>query len=304
MDNGQASLITNSTFSGNEVAFDEAATEPDTNGGGAINYTQEPDGVVLANVTIAGNRSEGAAGGAIVPTGGTPVRIGDSIIASNSSTVPGTDECATSAGGEPQGSVTSLGYNLTDDDQDSCGLNGPGDLLADPGIGSLGPNGGPTETRALVASSPAIDAGNPDGCLSAYGEPLVTDQRGFSRPSPAGSRCDIGAVERQVCSPDVQCVPVLAKPGVEGPKSVRRESKAIFRIKLRNSGDASMRNLRVKATGRGVNGNRWVGSLAAGASRTINLPLRFRRNGKSRVTFTAITNNAGRRAVKRIVRVG
>lgn len=303
MDNGQSSLITNSTFSGNEVDFDEAATEPDTNGGGAINYTQEPDGVVLANVTIAGNRSEGAAGGAIVPTGGTVVRIGGSIIASNSSTVPGTDECATIAGGEPQGSVTSLGYNLTDDDQDSCGLNGPGDLIADPGIGSLGQNGGPTETRALTASSPAIDAGNPDGCLSAYGEPLVTDQRGFPRPSPAGSRCDIGAVERQVCSPDVQCVPVLAKPLVEGPKSVRREGKSTYRITLRNTGDASMKNLRVKATGRGVNGNRWVGSLAAGASRTIELPLRFLRKGKSRVTFTAITNNAGRKAVKRLVRI-
>lgn len=203
IDNGDSSFITNSTFSGNSVTFDVSATQPDSNGGGAINYTQERDGVVLANVTIAGNSSNGAAGGALVPTGGTDVRIGNSIIASNSSTVAGTSECALTSGGSPEGTVTSLGFNLSDDPDNSCDLNGPGDQTAPPGIGSLAANGGPTQTRALASGSAAIDAGNPNGCLSASGLLLTTDQRGFSRPSPAGSRCDVGAFELQAYALDV-----------------------------------------------------------------------------------------------------
>ena len=303
IDNGNSSFITNSTFSGNAVTFDEAATEPDTNGGGAINYVQERDGVVLANVTIAGNEVEGAAGGALVPTGGTNVRIGNSIIASNRSSVPGADECALTSGGSSEGTVTSLGYNLSDDASDSCGLDATGDLTAAPGIGPLASNGGPTETRALDQSSPAIDAGDPAGCLSAYGAMLTTDQRGLQRPAPTGSRCDIGAFERQVCAPDVECVPRLAGLRVSGPGKVGKKKKAMFRIVIRNTGDAAASGLRVKATGRGVNGNRWIGNLPAGSSRTVELPLRFRRGGKTRVTFALTSNDAGRELVRKTVRV-
>ena len=60
-------------------------------------------------------------------------------------------------------------------------------------------NGGPTQTHALVAGSPAIDAGNPGGCRDNSGALLQTDQRGFPRNvdgnSDGTARCDIGAVE-------------------------------------------------------------------------------------------------------------
>jgi len=56
----------------------------------------------------------------------------------------------------------------------------------DPLIGALADNGGPTETRALLAGSPAIDAGDAEGCPKA-------DQRGVARPQ--GAACDIGAFE-------------------------------------------------------------------------------------------------------------
>src|SRR5262249_3396311 len=52
-------------------------------------------------------------------------------------------------------------------------------------------NGGPTQTHALLPSSPAIGGGDPSGCY-AMGSLLTTDQRGFPRPA-AG--CDIGAFE-------------------------------------------------------------------------------------------------------------
>lgn len=303
MDNGNSSFITNSTFSGNSVSFDEAATEPDSNGGGAINYTQERDGVVLANVTIAGNSAEGAAGGALVPTGGTDVRVGNSMIAGNRSSVVGASECALTSGGSPEATVTSLGYNLSDDPDDSCGLDAPGDLTAAPGIGPLAANGGPTQTRALLEGSAAIDAGNPNGCLSAYGLLLATDQRGFSRPSPAGSRCDIGAFELQVETPDVPKVPVLGTLQVNGPRKVKRTARVSFTVKIRNVGEATATSLRFKARGRGAHSNRWIGQLAAGQVRSVRLPIRFWRRGRSKVTFTALSFNAGKKAVKRTVRV-
>jgi hypothetical protein len=87
--------------------------------------------------------------------------------------------------------VTSLGYNL--DDDDSCGLAAVSDLSGtDPPLGPLADNGGPTLTHALLMDSPAIDAGD----LSDF---PATDQRGYDRPNdgnPDGIPApDIGAFE-------------------------------------------------------------------------------------------------------------
>jgi hypothetical protein len=68
--------------------------------------------------------------------------------------------------------------------------------MGDPKLGALSVNGGPTETHALLAGSPAIDKGKSD---------LTTDQRGEMRPfddptiAPAtgGDNSDIGSFEAQ-----------------------------------------------------------------------------------------------------------
>jgi hypothetical protein len=77
----------------------------------------------------------------------------------------------------------------------TCGLGGPGDISGvDPLLGPLRVNGGPTATFALLAGSPAIDAGDPAGCPP-------TDQRGVARPQDGDltgtAACDIGAFEAQ-----------------------------------------------------------------------------------------------------------
>jgi hypothetical protein len=82
--------------------------------------------------------------------------------------------------------IESDGHNL--DSDGSCFLTATGDLpKRNPLLGPLAFNGGPTETEALLAGSPAIDAGAADGCPQ-------YDQRGVVRPQGAG--CDIGAYER------------------------------------------------------------------------------------------------------------
>jgi hypothetical protein len=58
-------------------------------------------------------------------------------------------------------------------------------------IGLLRANGGPTQTVALLAGSPALNAIPKVEC------PFARDQRGVRRPQPKNGRCDIGAYERK-----------------------------------------------------------------------------------------------------------
>lgn len=73
---------------------------------------------------------------------------------------------------------------------ESCEVGGtPGSMVnTDPQLEPLAMNGGPTETMAIRATSPANEAGNPAACPA-------TDQRNVSRPLPPGTPCDIGAYE-------------------------------------------------------------------------------------------------------------
>lgn len=68
--------------------------------------------------------------------------------------------------------------------------NGPQGGM-NPLLGPLQGNGGPTFTHELLAGSPALDGGNPNGCADQSNVALDLDQRGFLRTS----RCDIGAHE-------------------------------------------------------------------------------------------------------------
>jgi len=95
------------------------------------------------------------------------------------------------------GVFTSQGYNLI---QNTIGCTIVGDQTgsiygADPLLGPLQHNGGPTWTHALLPGSPALDQGTPGG--------LTTDQRGVTRTydvpdianAPGGDGSDIGAYE-------------------------------------------------------------------------------------------------------------
>ena len=90
----------------------------------------------------------------------------------------------------------SSAYSLIGDGTGSGIANEGGNLVGnvapytapiDPLLGLLNQNGGPTTTHALLAGSPAIDAGTSEGCPA-------TDQRGVSRPQ--GEACDMGSFER------------------------------------------------------------------------------------------------------------
>jgi hypothetical protein len=150
----------------------------------------------LSDSTVAGNSTTPAGGGAVYNYGGLATLSFDTFSGNSGSITGGSYSTATGTilatdGSAPNCTVPlheTAGYNLSDDS--SCGLSLPTDLAsADPDLGPLAGNGGPTQTAALLGGSPAIDAG---GLPATSGCPL-TDQRGYSRPW--GPACDIGAFE-------------------------------------------------------------------------------------------------------------
>lgn len=93
--------------------------------------------------------------------------------------------------------MTSLGYNISDDGSCSS-FTATGDennVVKGAGLDTKGlqSNGGPTQTVALLATSPAVDAIPVASCTDANNDPVKTDQRGVTRPQ--GKGCDIGAYE-------------------------------------------------------------------------------------------------------------
>jgi hypothetical protein len=172
--------ITNSTLSGNGATVD---------GGAILNGVGRT--LSMGSVTLVKNTADGNGGG-INSAGAVTLR--NSIIALNTAT---TGRNILNAGG----TVTSAGYNLSDDSAGGA-LIGTGDQIdTDPILGPLKNNGGLSFTHAPLSNSTALDRGKD---LDANGAPTGRDQRGTARPvtylasiAPpiGGDRSDIGAVE-------------------------------------------------------------------------------------------------------------
>jgi predicted outer membrane repeat protein len=161
---GGTPVLTNVTFSGNSADY----------GGGMYNQASSP---TLKNVTFSGNSAVNP-GGAMTNHQSSPVLV-NCILWGNTS----------SDGFQVynETSTPAVSYSIV---QGGCSAgNTCTDLIdADPLLDPAGlrNDGGLTETIALLAGSPAINAGSSASCPG-------TDQRGISRPQ--GNACDIGAYE-------------------------------------------------------------------------------------------------------------
>jgi len=112
--------------------------------------------------------------------------------------------------------TTSLGYNYSDDD--TCEFTDPTDTEdgADPQLGALADNGGPTQTRLPALTSPLVNVIPIDACGDGdglAGFAVTTDQRGVSRPQETG--CEIGAVELEA-PPIPPPPPIVLEPTFTG----------------------------------------------------------------------------------------
>ncbi|TNF37790.1 MAG: DUF11 domain-containing protein [Deltaproteobacteria bacterium] len=184
-------VVTNSTFVGNTAVggIGDLGTGGDANGGAvkssAANFRCESCTFVNNTVAAGQTPSPGVANASSI-AGGT---LRNSVVVS-------TDAAAACS------ASVSNGFNLFDSAPDaaSCNggvTNGADVVAADPRMGVLADNGGPTLTVAPRTDSPAIGAGT---CTDSNGNTLSTDQRGDARPFD--TTCDIGAYEGAGVDPD------------------------------------------------------------------------------------------------------
>ena len=181
--------LINCTLSGNSAAggFGGAIyTSAATNGIG---------GMTLTHCTLSGNSA--SSGGGIYNfsfNGDAPVFVRNNIFNTGDSGVNLVNN---------GGTLSSQGYNLSNDPASGDGTTGPGGLLTatgdvrntDPLLGALASNGGPTQTHLPQRNSPVLDRGKSFG--------FSLDQRGLPRPvnaahfpdAPGGDGADIGALE-------------------------------------------------------------------------------------------------------------
>jgi hypothetical protein len=183
--------LTNTTLSGNAAER-----------GGAIE--RSTGNTLLRAVTIANNSA--IRGSGILYIGARAVySIASGLIMAN---LPASQNCALSTGNGTLPTADSLSVpdaNL--ETGTSCHLRSSDMSDTNPLLAPLANNGGPTQTRALLPGSPAVDKYTGAECPA-------LDQRAYKRP--AGQACDIGAFEASSTrSTDVNSPP-LALQGVIG----------------------------------------------------------------------------------------
>jgi hypothetical protein len=153
---GSSPELMNVTFTNNSADYGGAMLNRDANSNPTLTHVTMSNNIAVINGGALGNS-------------GTPI-IMNSILWGNS-------------GGEI---FNIFGTPVITHSIVQGGHTGTGNLDEDPLLGPLQDNGGFTETMALSAGSPAINAADDTSCPA-------TDQRGVTRPQ--GSHCDIGAYE-------------------------------------------------------------------------------------------------------------
>lgn len=263
----------------------------------------------------------------------------------------------------------------------------PGLTNVDPELGLLGKHGGPTETMVPNLGSAALGGVPLASCT------VTTDQRGFPRPGPDGTSCDIGAVEggaapsktattmnlssssnpskagQQVTytatvspvpssgtasfkdggttipgcgakprngSGQYTCTTTYATPGthsivasyegntlfeasssntltqtvnkgtsppapkadigkvkITGPAKVKKGKKAVFKVRVPNSGKAAAKGVKVKLRAGRLQVQKTIGTIAAGKAATSKFSIKLFRLGQTNVLAKVSSNNAG-----------
>ena len=180
-------LVSQSTVSGNATSGLEA------DGGAIRTFSNTP--ITLFQSTFFDNHTTGtnADGGGIFVVNlsqDLPIDLNGSIFAGNTASGAGDDLLP-----DPDSGLV-VNYSLIGTGVSPTG-GGNNVSMDNPQLGPLADNGGPTQTHALVAGSPAINAGDPTAVAGDDDVPLY-DQRGAGFGRVVGGRIDIGAFEALV----------------------------------------------------------------------------------------------------------
>jgi hypothetical protein len=178
--------VANSTIAGNYAQS--------VGGGISFNATTPGSKATIEGSTITANTAQ-AAGGGLSATGS--VLLANTILTANTSRVSRDPDCQDEGFPNSTHVIDGPGANNLIGNVTGCGgLAGSanGDVLdaTHPGLLPIADNGGPTDTVAVQAGSPALGAGDPATCVgAAIGD---RDQRGVARNTSLRG-CDIGAYD-------------------------------------------------------------------------------------------------------------
>jgi hypothetical protein len=202
-DQGATLNVFNSTISGNSAVGGAGGTATlgrpagssgSGHGGGIFNRNGT---VTVLNSTIAGNTAQDSAatptnGGGIYnlcDTGGqtATLTLQNSILSDSSANndVHNNQAAGTATATASAPNIVESGIGNSGGALDSTGV-----IASDPALAALASNGGPTQTQAILNTSPAFNAGT--SSLATAGG-LTLDQRGSTRVS--GTSVDLGAFE-------------------------------------------------------------------------------------------------------------
>lgn len=227
---GSSLTLTNSTISGNSGSQAGGGIYLGPNTGGAAGRLNISNSTISGNsgtgitqasgnssvtlTTVANNASTG-----ILVSGGR-MGINNTIVSGNAS-----DNDVAANGG----TFNSGGYNIVGGGNAAASFTNNDRSNVTPSrvrLSALSNNGGPTDTHALLAGSPAIDRGNPN-----YANPPATDQRGEGFPrvvkvTAATPVIDVGAFEKQDNKPIVNPMITPSNPTTNQVIKVRANSDA------------------------------------------------------------------------------
>jgi CSLREA domain-containing protein len=275
---GSTAVVTmvNSTISGNSTS----------NVGGGV--SNQSGNTTLTNVTITNNRSENSTGGGIfASSANATTTLRNTIVAGNF----GGASPSTTANNISGTVSSSSSFNL-------IGTGGAGGLtngtnnnqvgVANPGLGVLANNGGPTLTHALLAGSPALDAGDNAAVVNPpfSGVAPFNDQRGpgFLRIRDAADvntaqTVDIGAFEADPSIEDISDKSTIENSPVSFTFNLGDAATAFDSITGNSSNTTLLPNANIQFSG-------------SGSSRTMTLTPAANTSGSSTITVT-VTKTLG-----------
>jgi uncharacterized repeat protein (TIGR01451 family) len=294
--------VSNSTINANQAPGNGVNLG---DGGGLLVQGQ----ATATNVTIDGNTAAHDGGGIIVTAGGNLSLVSDTV-SSNAATASGgvfvgagstlqlvnTIIALSTAGGDVgnAGTITSSGHNLIQATADPALTGDATNIIGqDPQLGPLQNNRGPTFTRAIAPTSPALDAGD-----DAQAPP--TDQRGVKRPQ--GPHSDIGAFELEIADLSINKSDNVG--GTSGPPPVTGTavsgSGITYTITVHNGGTSDVTGAGVtdtfssKLTNISWTATATAGSSVAAASGTgnINTTVDLLSGGTATYTVTATIDSS------------
>lgn len=285
---GDAStLVEASTFSGNEAIA-----------GGALNVWSGT--LHLRNVTLSGNSAGNRGGGLqmisgvvnlehVTFSGNTAENTGGGIWVGDMQNLRAKNVIFQDSGCFslfPHFTWIAEGANL--DSGTSCADEFGSNFSAntDAELDSLADNGGPTQTHALEAGSPARDSAI--DCTDFDNNPIATDQRGIARPVPFGGVCDIGAFE-------------LAVPGIDLTKTITGGDpyaavgdEVTYELVAENSGHVTLHDVTV--TDLDATGGCSISSLAPGETISCQASYTIDEDDVAAGSFTNTTSVAAEAA--------